>query len=325
MDAVERLSTEEAGGPTLIALTHVHRYEVAAELCAELRVLDLACGSGYGSRMLARSARQVTGVDVHQPSIDRAIRDAADEPNLRFECSDAQSVLDRELTADFDAVVLFEGLEHLRNLDAAIDALRRHVAAGLMVIVSLPNSLPFGEENPDHISEFDLKRATEAFERIGASVMLYQFHAEGSLIRSAEDGPITGSSMLSERAELEHCNHMIAIANPSPRLADSGAWARLRLGVAPTFNTYMLDLERANQRLWRTNQQLARQQLGIADSAAAATLDRLHRRVWETTEAPPGLVRRVAGRLKRALAYVLPHGLVVLQAKLRAAAKRKPE
>jgi SAM-dependent methyltransferase len=322
VDVVERLSPEEVSEPTLIALTHVHRYQLAAELCAGLRVVDVACGTGYGSRILAETAAKVTGIDLHEPSIEDARAQAADDPKLRFECGDAVELLGRELGREFDAIVLFEALEHLDQIDAAIEALHRHAAAGLMVIVSLPNSITFGERNPHHVNEFDVERARDAFRRIGASKLLYQFHADGSLIRGADDGPLTGASTLPERAELEHANHLIAIANPPAGHDASGAWARVRLGVAPALNTYMLDLERANRRLWRTNRQLARERLGVADSAAAATLDRIRSRAGPGLEGQ-GVGRRLGNRIKRAITLVVPHGIVLTVMRLRAERDRE--
>jgi SAM-dependent methyltransferase len=320
MDAVERLSPEEAGRDDLLALTHVHRYRVAGELCDGRRVLDLCCGSGYGSRILAERATAVHGVDIHLPSIEAAAAEAAGDEGLTFECADALEVLERDLGEDFDAIVLFEGLEHLPDLDRAVLALRRHVDAGLGVLVSLPNSRTFGEENRFHHTEFDYEEAVETFKRIGATDVLHQFHAEGSLISSREDGPLDGSSGLSGRAEPEHCNHMIAFANLD--FADDRASAHMRLTAAPSLNTYMLDLERTNRRLWRTNLRLGRERMGIADSAAAAALERLRvadeaaERERERLPSPPSRLSstplgRFWASFKRSVALVMPHGLVV--------------
>ena len=46
----------------------------------------------------------------------------------------------------------------------------------------------------------------------------------------------------------------------------------MQLNVAPAASRYMLDLERENRTLWRTNQRLARDKLAVADSAAASAL-----------------------------------------------------
>src|SRR5262245_56200400 len=57
VDINERLSLDAAARYTSQACEHIHRYEIAAVLCEGLRVLDLACGSGYGSAILAERAR----------------------------------------------------------------------------------------------------------------------------------------------------------------------------------------------------------------------------------------------------------------------------
>jgi SAM-dependent methyltransferase len=52
----------------------MHRYAWAQRLVGGLDVLDCACGEGYGSRILADSARSVTGVDIDSASIEHARR-----------------------------------------------------------------------------------------------------------------------------------------------------------------------------------------------------------------------------------------------------------
>jgi 2-polyprenyl-3-methyl-5-hydroxy-6-metoxy-1,4-benzoquinol methylase len=44
-----------------IRYEHLHRYAVAADWLGGLKVLDAACGEGYGSHLIARNAREVTG------------------------------------------------------------------------------------------------------------------------------------------------------------------------------------------------------------------------------------------------------------------------
>ena len=45
-----------------IVYEHVHRYAFARRYAAGRRVLDVACGEGYGSAILAETAASVTGV-----------------------------------------------------------------------------------------------------------------------------------------------------------------------------------------------------------------------------------------------------------------------
>ena len=47
----------------LLALEHYHRYCFAARFAKNRRVLDIACGEGYGSAFLAKWASEVVGID----------------------------------------------------------------------------------------------------------------------------------------------------------------------------------------------------------------------------------------------------------------------
>ena len=51
---------------------HLHRYAIACGLAKGRRVLDIACGEGYGSKLLAGVATEVTGVDIDAETIAHA-------------------------------------------------------------------------------------------------------------------------------------------------------------------------------------------------------------------------------------------------------------
>jgi 2-polyprenyl-3-methyl-5-hydroxy-6-metoxy-1,4-benzoquinol methylase len=72
-----------------IWIEHWHRYHFAARWVKGKRVLDLACGEGYGSALLARHAESITGVDVSQQAIDHAQRAYGKLRNARFAWSTA--------------------------------------------------------------------------------------------------------------------------------------------------------------------------------------------------------------------------------------------
>ena len=113
MDVVERLTLEAASEETLIATEHRHRYELAAELLAGQRVLDLCCGSGYGTEILAGAGCQVVGVDNDAATVDLARVTVGKRTGAEFEAADALAYLRRADAQRFDAIVCFEGLEHL--------------------------------------------------------------------------------------------------------------------------------------------------------------------------------------------------------------------
>src|ERR1700733_10089782 len=112
MDIVERLTLEAAAADTMIACEHRQRYEFAASLCAGKRVLDLCCGTGYGTAILAAEATEVVGVDNDAATVELAAASIGhDVAGARFELADAAEFLMRDVVASFDVVVCFEGLE----------------------------------------------------------------------------------------------------------------------------------------------------------------------------------------------------------------------
>ncbi len=72
MEIVERLTLEAAQADTMLASEHRQRYDFVAPLLSDLRVLDLCCGSGYGTAILAARAREVVGVDRDVATIETA-------------------------------------------------------------------------------------------------------------------------------------------------------------------------------------------------------------------------------------------------------------
>jgi SAM-dependent methyltransferase len=272
---VERLTLEAASEHTLIATEHRHRYELAAELCAGLRVLDLCCGSGYGCRILRETAAAVTGVDVDAATIDLAGATVGRETDVEFVAVDASDYLDEDLKNRFDAMVMFEGLEHLAAPERALEQLRGYAEAGTKLMVSVPNSRAFAEENPYHITNYGFDEFRAAFERFPQFVPMYQFLAEGSLIRGEEvrESDIRHTN---QHGELPYANHFIACVGFEPERSGLAS-GRMQLTTAPVFNRHLLDLEGANKELRRANARLSRKLIGTADSAAATLVAKLKR------------------------------------------------
>ncbi|MGH2848007.1 MAG: class I SAM-dependent methyltransferase [Thermoleophilaceae bacterium] len=276
---------EAVNAHTLIACEHMHRYRFAAQLCAGLRVLDLACGTGYGSAILRETASGVHGVDLDAGTVDTARVTIGSEHDVTFEAADAAECLRRELS-DFDAIVCFEGLEHLPDPADALQSLRRHAAGGRKLILSVPNSRGLGERNEFHATDFGYDEVRSSLEGFGEVTLLYQFLAEGSLIRGRRPSDVEGAFMLDEHGEPEYANHFIACVNLGEELRARPDLARMQLTVAPNYNRHIRNIEHANAELWRENARIARARLGVSDSAAAALLARVEemRRQKEAAE-----------------------------------------
>jgi SAM-dependent methyltransferase len=175
---------------------HLTVYEWIAPMVRGLNVIDMACGEGYGSDVLARSAASVVGVDANPEAYEHA-RLRYTRPNLRFV---------RDLVGGFseqaDAVVFLQTIEHLEDPDAVLEHFRSLVGEGGQagearpasghdvengrgaVFVSTPNVLtlaPKGaarSDNPWHVHEYALHEFEQLCRRRFASVEVYGlFHA----------------------------------------------------------------------------------------------------------------------------------------------------
>jgi SAM-dependent methyltransferase len=129
----------------ILALEHYHRYYFASRFAQKKRVLDMACGEGYGSAFLSRYSDAVLGIDSDSATIDHARNKYASLANLRFEagrCEDSP----RE-DHSFDLVVAFELVEHLDSNDQArfLENVRRVLKREGLFIVSSPDRNEYAE------------------------------------------------------------------------------------------------------------------------------------------------------------------------------------
>jgi 2-polyprenyl-3-methyl-5-hydroxy-6-metoxy-1,4-benzoquinol methylase len=157
---------------------HLAVYEWIAERTAGMRVIDMACGEGYGSDVLAASALQVVGVDANPQAHEHA-RLRYRRSNLRFE---------RDLIEAFsepgDAVVFLQTIEHLTDARGALEHFRSLLGPGGLVFVSTPNVLtlaPAGaprSDNPWHVHEYRAEEFESLCREAFSGVELYGlFHA----------------------------------------------------------------------------------------------------------------------------------------------------
>jgi Methyltransferase domain len=154
---------------------HLVVYEWIRRRVGGLRVIDMACGEGYGSDVLSRSAASVVGVDANPEAHEHAKARYA-RPGLRFERNMIQLFAEPA-----DAIVFLQTIEHVEDPGALLEHFKR---ISDVVYVSTPNVLtlaPEGAErsgNPWHVHEY---RAAEFRALLGRHFsqveMLGLFHA----------------------------------------------------------------------------------------------------------------------------------------------------
>jgi GT2 family glycosyltransferase/SAM-dependent methyltransferase/glycosyltransferase involved in cell wall biosynthesis len=136
---------------------HYHRYAFARDLCRGKRVLDLACGEGYGTALLATKAASVVGVDIDDLSIEHARRTYQSD-NIEFYVGSMTNVALLSDVPEFDVVVCFEAIEHVDEHDAVMKLIRARLADGGVLLMSTPDTTEYAahDDNPFHVHELSL-------------------------------------------------------------------------------------------------------------------------------------------------------------------------
>lgn len=136
---------------------HLGRYEFAQKYIKNKKVLDIGCGTGYGTSLLSETADEVIGVDISGEAIDYARKHYKKE-NIIFYKGDATN-LNFLKDEKFDVIVSFETIEHISNYHQYLKEMFLLLKKDGIFIVSTPNkkySSPNSEQplSPFHVIEF---------------------------------------------------------------------------------------------------------------------------------------------------------------------------
>ncbi len=159
----ERLETD---GVDLATIEHLHRYAVAFQLVQGKTVLDIACGEGYGSFLMAQHAKRVIGVDISEEAVKHAgVKYSGQNLSFRQGSADKIPLEDGQV----DVVVSFETLEHHDKHDEMLREVKRVLKADGQFIISTPNKLIYsdrtGYKNPFHIKELYFEEFRQLLDR----------------------------------------------------------------------------------------------------------------------------------------------------------------
>ena len=133
----ERMVPERSDGRTF--WEHLHRYRFALPYARSKRVLDLACGEGYGTAALAAGgAASVIGIDLSPETCAHAHAKYGVDARV----GDAESIPLPD--ASVDNIVSFETIEHLQQPHAFLAECRRLLAPGGTLVISTPNRPVYG-------------------------------------------------------------------------------------------------------------------------------------------------------------------------------------
>ena len=217
----ERYVPTEAGE---IRHEHLHRYAWCARLVEGKDVLDIACGEGYGSAMLARRARSVKGVDIASDAVAHASATYQDIHGLEFMQGNAAEIPLGDNSVD--VVVSFETIEHHDRHREMLSEIRRVLRPDGLLVISSPNRVVYselaGHHNEFHVKELDFAEfdavLQEQFDNIcyfgqrlavGSSIFTLQGAGTAQTVDALTD---TGSEVVERAASLADPVYFIAVA-----------------------------------------------------------------------------------------------------------------
>ena len=206
----------------ITGLEHIHRYQLATILSKGKDVLDIACGAGYGSWMIAQDAQRVYGVDVSDKVVAHATQRFKHD-NLTFHQGFCAEIPLPD--ACVDIVVSFETLEHIFEQDAFLDECRRVLRPDGILVISTPNleiyNLGRNERNPFHVKELSRTEFETALTRVFKNVAIgTQGLGFGSLVTFPHDAPLHHSELVQQSNKIplrpKLNTYFIAVASAMP-------------------------------------------------------------------------------------------------------------
>lgn len=210
------------------AEAHLARYQLSAAYAKNAGViLDVACGLGYGSALLARQYpnARIIGIDISTYAIDYARANFASVlPNLEFHVADACE-LSMIPEGSVDLVVSFETIEHVPDPAKFLTGVILRMKPDAMFIGSVPNlwiDETGKDPNPWHFHVFDLPKFYQLFDgRLNVSAV-YRQNA-GGWLRNPTSGPVLRPVRLPVTDQLEDAEWWIIAAQKAPVLVTASA------------------------------------------------------------------------------------------------------
>ena len=173
-------------------IEHICRYQYAKQFVANKRVLDAACGTGYGTKILAECAEEVIGMDISSETIAYAIKNYK-QVNTRYLIGSVECLPFEDQS--FDAIVSFETIEHVNGIIqySFLNEIKRVLKEDGILIMSTPNKKEFtdkrgGKHSEYHVKEFYLDEFRDFLKGSFNHVLLEkQFYAKSACIINETD------------------------------------------------------------------------------------------------------------------------------------------
>lgn len=166
-DTGERVIPDQMKPSNGLLLEHLARYQFCLPY-VKGRVLDLACGSGYGTQFIAKKKKRdvddVIGLDANEEAVKYA-RSRYYHPNVDYYCENAVDTLLAKKYGTFDTIVSFETLEHIEDEKQFLFNLYELLSPGGTILLSTPFGNGRGMEcgSPFHVHQLTIREFYHLF------------------------------------------------------------------------------------------------------------------------------------------------------------------
>lgn len=177
-DTGERIIIENLDPMNIMLLEHLARYHFALPYCRG-RVLDIACGTGYGSKMIAKERKkyvsEVIGADISVETIDYASK-KYQHPLLSYSLGDVLDPRFIKELGSFDTVISFETIEHVEDELLFMKHMKELLKPGGRLLLSTPfgEGLNIPSGHPFHFFQMTVEEFKSLFQTFSSVEYYFQ-------------------------------------------------------------------------------------------------------------------------------------------------------
>jgi ubiquinone/menaquinone biosynthesis C-methylase UbiE len=261
---------------------HIARYFFAARYAPGKRVLDIGCGTGYGTAEMAHQSLAAFGIDIAADALAYA---RAHYPDTHFNQATATALPFRD--ESFGVVTAFEVIEHLTDWRALLAEARRVLHPDGLFLVSTPNKTYYAESrakdgpNPFHVHEFEFEEFQSALQEFFPQVViLLQNWSESIAFTPAGQTPVPFEARIDSTASHAHAHFFLAMCSVVQAPETRGLLFLPRASNVlreREHHVHLLETELAQSKLWLDDARWERDAMIALQSAQKQQLEESNR------------------------------------------------
>ncbi len=177
MSSHERAHHDEANNVTYQRCQYA--YEFAVAYIQGKKVLDVGCGNGYGTALMAKSAKEIIGLDYDAETVEQNKKTYSSLSNISFKQAFIPPVPFE--AASFDVITAFQFIEHIEPRKEFLKECLRVLRPGGVLLVTTPNAIKSLARNPFHVHEYTFSEMDSELKSLSANFELQGLNGNDSV------------------------------------------------------------------------------------------------------------------------------------------------